>query len=262
MKGLQMPKKLHTHGWTPDEADHRDHLFYVEPVSMERLPRSVDLRSKCPPIFDQGGKIGSCTANAVCNAFRFNLMQQKSEHRYQPSRLFLHFNAREIAGKEKQNHGAQIRDAMKSVAKHGICRERFWPYVAYHYAKKPPEHAYANALQHQSITYQRIAHQLLLLKACLAQGHPFVFGITLFSGFETVNMEKTGILHLPEKSETLVGGHTVLAVGYNDRSERFILMNSWGAKWGRKGYFSVPYAYLESHTLASDFWTIRAVEDN
>lgn len=245
-----------------DVPDPRDHSFQAPALI---LPARVDLRRYCPPVFDQGSRIGSCTANAVCNAFRFNLMRQAREQQravpiYHPSRLFLHYNARVLAGKQRQNKGAQIRDAMKSVAKHGICRERAWPYRAYQFATKPPQHAYQQALDYQSIAYQRLRLELDELKACLAEGFPFVFGLTVYSAFQSAQMKSRGVLNLPKKEETKVGGHAVLAVGYNDECERFIMMNSWGKRWGQQGYFTVPYEYLIQEKMARDFWTLRAVE--
>ena len=64
---------------------------------------------------------------------------------------------------------------------------------------------------------------------------------------------------MPAHTEAVVGGHAVLAVGYDDKHQVFIVRNSWGPKWGQKGYFTIPYAYLTDHHLASDFWTIRLV---
>jgi C1A family cysteine protease len=37
--------------------------------------------------------------------------------------------------------------------------------------------------------------------------------------------------------------------------------NSWGEKWGDKGYCYMPYAYLTDSDLAADFWTITLVEE-
>lgn len=248
--------------WEADAPDARDHAFQAPALDS---PEQVDLRPHCPPVFDQGARIGSCTANAVCNAFRFNLMRQAREQKlaapnYHPSRLFLHYNARAIAGTQNQNKGAQIRDAMKSVAKHGICRESRWPYRAYRYASQPPQPAYEQALAYQSIAYQRLRHELGELKACLAQGFPIVFGLTVYSAFDSAQMTSRGVLHLPKVGEEKVGGHAVLLVGYKEASQRFIVMNSWGKSWGQQGYFTLPYDYVLNSKLARDFWTLRAVE--
>ena len=58
-----------------------------------------------------------------------------------------------------------------------------------------------------------------------------------------------------------IGGHAAVAgIGYDDSRQWFIVRNSWGRKWGMNGYFTLPYAYLTDETLASDFWTIRVVQ--
>jgi C1A family cysteine protease len=48
--------------------------------------------------------------------------------------------------------------------------------------------------------------------------------------------------------------------GKASASGRFIVRNSWGSQWGKKGYCFMPYAYLTDPDLAADFWTIRMVE--
>ena len=64
---------------------------------------------------------------------------------------------------------------------------------------------------------------------------------------------------MPGPDEDVVGGHAVLAVGYDDATQTFLVRNSWGATWGQDGYFTMPYAYLTTRGLSSDFWTIRIV---
>jgi C1A family cysteine protease len=64
---------------------------------------------------------------------------------------------------------------------------------------------------------------------------------------------------MPAMSEKVLGGHAVLAVGYDDSTSRFLVRNSWGPGWGMDGYFTMPYAYLTDENLADDFWTIRMV---
>ena len=57
-----------------------------------------------------------------------------------------------------------------------------------------------------------------------------------------------------------MGGHAVLAVGYDDATSRFIVRNSWGDGWGLAGYFTIPYDYLTNPDLACDFWAIKLIE--
>jgi C1A family cysteine protease len=39
-----------------------------------------------------------------------------------------------------------------------------------------------------------------------------------------------------------VGAHAVLAVGYDDTRQAFIVKNSWGSGWGEAGYFMIAYS--------------------
>ena len=98
------------------------------------------------------------------------------------------------------------------------------------------------------------------MKGCLAQGYPFVFGFTVYESFESQPVAQTGVVPMPASGEAVLGGHAVMAVGYDDSQQRFIVRNSWGNGWGMQGYFTIPYAYLLDSHLASDFWTIRLVQ--
>jgi C1A family cysteine protease len=43
-------------------------------------------------------------------------------------------------------------------------------------------------------------------------------------------------------SGSYVGAHAVLAVGYDDTLQAFIVKNSWGSGWGEAGYFMIAYS--------------------
>jgi C1A family cysteine protease len=111
------------------------------------------------------------------------------------------------------------------------------------------------------LVYRRVTQRLHQMQACLAQGFPFVFGFTVYDSFESEEVAKTGDVPLPPRGETVLGGHAVLAVGYDDDIQRFHVRNSWGKGWGKEGYCTMPYGYLSDPQLASDFWAIYTVEE-
>ena len=195
----------------------------------------------CSPVEDQGN-LGSCTANALAGALE--CLERKDKVSFiDLSRLFIYYNERVIEQSVSSDSGAMIRDGIKSLKKTGVCSEKKWPYVISKFAVKPNSACYKEALNHQITSYQRIL-TLDQMKSCLADGFPFVFGFTVYESFESPQVAKTGIVNMPKKNESVLGGHAVLAVGYNDKDKRFIVRNSWGTSWGMKGYFTMPYDYL------------------
>jgi C1A family cysteine protease len=255
-----LPKRrVERFGWTPDIPDARDYLYSAPEAVLTELPTKVDLRRQCPPVYDQG-QLGSCTGNAIAAAFQFDQRKQKLDD-FTPSRLFIYFSEREIEGTISADSGAMIRDGMKTVAKLGVCSEDTWPYDIAKFTRRPTKAAYQEALTHQALVYRRITNRLHQMQGCLAQGYPFVFGFTVYESFESEEVARTGKVPLPPRSETVLGGHAVLAVGYNDANQSFIVRNSWGPDWGMKGYFTMPYGYLTDPQLASDFWAIYTVEE-
>jgi len=251
--------KIKRYGWIPDLPDHRDRMFAAAPSTIGALPPRVDLRPSCPPVYDQGS-LGSCTANAVAGALQFDEIKQQEADAFTPSRLFIYYNERVIEGTVDEDAGAMLRDGIKSVARQGAPHETLWPYLVSKFRTRPSAAAYKDAAGHQALLYQRVPRTIDQFKGCLADGYPFVFGFSVYESFESAAVARSGAVPMPRPREVLLGGHAVLAVGYDDASGRFLVRNSWGTGWGQAGYCTMPYAYLLDGGLSDDFWTVRLVE--
>ena len=252
-------RRTKRYGWIPDLPDRRDRIFAAPPATLLALPPRVDLRPQNPPIYEQG-QLGSCTAQAIAAALQFDQAKQRQADVFTPSRLFIYYNERAILGTVDEDSGAMLRDGIKSVAKQGGPHERLWPHVISRFRQKPDRAAYKDGALHEAILYQRLRQVLDQLKGCVADGYPFVFGFSVYDSFESAAVANTGEVPLPGPGEALLGGHAVVAVGYDEGRRRFIVRNSWGPAWGKNGYFTMPYEYLLDGGLSDDFWTIKLVE--
>jgi len=239
------------YGWVPDIPDQRDYLYSaIKPVI--KVPKKIDLREGCPEIEYQG-KLGSCTAQALAGNLEF--LDKKIDAEYTDvSRLFIYYNERALIGTIDYDSGASLRDGIKTLKKDGACYEKTWPYLISRFDKKPPQKCYDEAKRHLIESYHRL-YAVSEMLTCLAEGYPFVFGFAVYESFESKQVKRTGIVHMPKKNEIAIGGHAVMAAGYTQTDKRFLMRNSWGKKWGMDGYFTMPFEYLD--TLANDFWTIR-----
>ncbi len=239
------------YGWIPDIPDSRD--FYYSAIRPKvRVPVAVDLRAHCSAVEDQG-QLGSCTANALAGNIEF--LDKEADGAYtDASRLFIYYNERVLQGSVAADSGASLRNGIKTLAANGVCSEKAWPYAIEKFAAKPLARCYQEGLKHRIVSYHRIV-TLADMLSCLSEGFPFVFGFSVYESLQAPQVAKTGKVPMPKKTERMLGGHAVLAVGYDQKDKRFLVRNSWGEAWGMKGYFTMPFAYLE--TLAADFWTIR-----
>jgi C1A family cysteine protease len=261
----------HKFGWIPDLPDFRDYSVNIiykpvdETQKITQLPASVDLRSMCSKIEDQG-QLGSCTSNAIVGNLEFLEIKDKIAAFADLSRLFVYYNERVIEHSINYDNGASLRDGIKTIAAQGICTEKLWPYDISKFRNRPNEVCYKDALNHRATAYYRIDN-LTQMRICLADGFPFVFGFSVFESFESPEVANTGIVPMPAMTEQLLGGHAVCAVGYNMDKKIFtnsigsgLIRNSWGTNWGEAGYFWMPLEYLINRNLSNDFWSIRTMK--
>jgi C1A family cysteine protease len=254
------------YGWRPQLPDTRDKLY--APRLAGSLPTQCDLRPSMPPVYDQG-QLGSCTGNAIAGAMEYERDRQGLSD-YTPSRLFVYYNERALEGTVSSDSGAVIRDGIKVVNSDGVCPETLWPYDIGMFTVKPPRRCFVAAETDKAVQYEAV-QTLGDLKDAIASNLSVVFGFTVYESFESPAVAQSGVLPMPKPHETTVGGHAVVAVGYDDATSQVIVRNSWGASWGAQGYFYMPYQYMTGSLassdsspingahLASDFWAIQLV---
>lgn len=246
-------------GWRRQIPDHRDALYtFQTPLHIAKnLPRSVDLRDKCPAPYNQG-PLGSCTGQGVAGAMHFDLIQQGAKPPAPPSRLMIYYGARAIENDVPYDAGAQVRDAIKASTA-GVCFEDLWPYDTEQFATKPNAKCYTAGAKNRARLYRPVNQVAYAIRGCLAAKYPIVFGFTCYTALDSDEVARTGKLPMPGLNEAPIGGHCVLIVGYNTDDRYYIVRNSWGPEWGDEGYFYMPFPYVERADLSSDFWMIQTV---
>lgn len=261
----QMSHKIGKYGWKKPTQRLEAPVRFTGTEPVGELPAKVDLRAQCPAVYDQED-LGSCTANAGAGAVEFDLLKQKLTD-FIPSRLFIYYNERTIDGDIDQDAGSSLSTCVQALSKYGACPESEWVYDISKFAVQPAPQCYADGLKTLAVQYSKVANEIIpsVMKLCLAQGDPFIFGFTVYESFESAQVAATGIVPMPanyskgNSTEQVVGGHAVMCVGYDNANEWFICRNSWGENWGDKGYFYIPYKYLTDTYLADDFWCVKVV---
>ena len=254
-------------GWKRPLPDQRDFLFAAISPRI-KLPMVVYLL--CPPIQDQGAE-GSCVFNAITTDMEFIDIVRGDDEEYEMfSRQFAYYNYRkwladvtEDPSVVQQDTGASIRDAVKLVAKMGVCRESLWPYIPMdapdtNFATEPSDEAKEDAKNHKIKSYYAVK-TVDDMQQCLAAGFGFLGGVAVYDSFMSPEVTATGIIPMPSKNERLLGGHAIWIWGYDRHKKIFKGQNSWGEDWGQKGHFEIPFDYLGNPALADDFWTIRTI---
>jgi len=263
-------------GWLPDPPDYRDfkadseeralqmdervaQMATVAPDTFQTragpLPASIDLRAKCSPIEDQGD-IGSCTAHSVCGLVEYLQRNLFGEH-LEASRLFLYKATRSFLGWSGDT-GAFVRSTIKALRLFGVPPEDYYAYDTARFDEEPPAFAYAFAGNYKAIEYYRL-DGLQKLKESLAKGVPFAFGFTCYSSLFTDAVRRSGNIPFPGRGEQQVGGHAIMAVGYDNSKGHLLIRNSWGTGWGDEGYGTFPFEYVE-RGVAQDYWALARMD--
>lgn len=248
------PRQIARFGWRMPNPDFRD-LRYTPQTAARQLPASVDLRAGCPSAFDQG-QLGACTSHAIAAMVMFE-QQREGIPVFVLSRLAHYYWERMFEGTTQVDAGASLRDGLRVVNRIGMAFEFTWPYDPNRFRLRPPPSVQRQAALHTVTQYMAVSQTLDAMRGCLADGHVFVTGISVFDSFERADVLKTGDVPMPSASESMLGGHAITICGYDDNAQRFRWLNSWGPSYGQNGFGTLPYGYLANPRLAGDTWAVK-----
>lgn len=226
------------------------------------LPAKVDLRAKCPPVYNQG-TLGSCTGFAIAKGLGEFVLKKQNRHT-ELSALALYYLERKEMDTLNEDSGAYISVGMKILDNLGVPAEKAHPYPAPKLWNLPsemkeamlakPDNADIEAGKKYRVAGVKSVTSLRAIRKSVADGLPVVFGISIFDSFYEA---KGGVIPVPDlDKEKLQGGHAVTCVGYDTTKQVLIMRNSWGADWGDRGYFYLPYEFVKKG-LVMDAWTAK-----
>tara|TARA_R110002111_G_scaffold164386_3_gene230546 strand:- start:505 stop:2394 length:1890 start_codon:yes stop_codon:yes gene_type:complete len=236
------PKKLQF-DVKKDPIDLRDKMYEG---SLIELPPWVDNRSKIPFVLNQDNE-GACTGfglAAIINYLLANKIIKSTELPPGPlkredgasSRMLYELAKRYDEWEGEDYEGSSIRGAMKGWFKHGVCREKMWPYKPGSKDNRITSERLLDALKRCLGNYYRVRHlHLSEMHSALSEVGIVYASASVHSGWFDVDSE-TG--KIPLRYDNL-GGHAFAIVGY-DR-EGFWIQNSWGEDWGYNGFAHISY---------------------
>jgi hypothetical protein len=222
------------------------------PAAPVAIPAQLDLSATIKRVRD-GGAEGSVVGLALATVLETRILQQTKQD-VQLSARHIYYLARQTGSLGlKSDSGALVEDGIKALTRVGAVEESVWPYRAGEYAKEPPT-AVGAAPKFRIVAARKLSGLNEVKRGLVADG-PVIAGISVFQSMMATLTAKTGNVPMPAEKSTIVGGHAIVIVGFDDMAKRVKFVNSWGSGWGEGGFGYLSYAYLEKYM--SDAWTFR-----
>jgi len=227
-------------------------------------PPKFSLRERVTEVYDQG-ELGSCVAHSMAEGLKLVMTgtnqklswYQRAKPLFEPSRLYLYWNARVIDQDPlTEDSGCTNLSACLAVDEYKAVKEELWPYDVKKFNKPPPHDCFRQAHEHSTFEYSKVERSIDAIKHSLYQEHPVMAGFVVHESFRSA---PKGKVPLPSggSRDRILGGHSVLLIGYNDQEKEFEFQNHWTANWGDGGFGTVPYEMVLSEDLSGDFFSLH-----
>ena len=200
----------------------------------------VDLREFFTPIKDQG-RLGSCSSFTMVSIYEYILKKNKAQE-CNLSELFVYYYAH---GREKDSNseGTSLFNNILALQTEGICLEELYPYKDNIKMQEPSVEAKNDAQNRKVKKALNVQKDIKHIQSALSQGYPVAISLRIFESFTPVS----GFIQRPTNDEISTneyGNHAMVICGYSEEEKIFIVRNSWGTKFGDKGYCYIPYSYV------------------
>ena len=203
------------------------------------------------PVAGDQGRWGSCVSWAVGYAARS--YYERAAHGRQVSRAENLVSAGWLHGIIRVdpldcNRGSFVHRALDQL-KIGAVSKSAYPYNTAICETISPAEA-AAATEFRIRDYRQVdTGDLDQIKGQLALGHPVVFAARLNGAFMRARGQRTW--RAEEDEGTWEGNHAMTLTGYDDRTQNFTFINSWGTDWGQNGYGTMTYATFQARAYSA-----------
>ena len=244
-------KRLTENGFVVDGNEYRfdvkhEELEFNETYEAKEVKeKSVNLKEYFTKVKDQG-QIGACTVFAIASIYEY-ILKRFSEEEYDLSESFVYYNVRHMDGKELEDTGSSFQDVIASIGEQGICTEALHPYTRL-LSDVPSDEAYLDGEQRRITKAMNVNITENDIKSAIQEGYPVAISLKIFDSFNAIS----GFVKRPTEEEINsadFGYHAMVVVGYSDDTKFFVVRNSWGERFGDKGYCYIPYSYVSDPEL-------------
>ncbi|HKK76699.1 MAG TPA: C1 family peptidase [Saprospiraceae bacterium] len=143
--------------------------------------------------------------------------------------------------------GSRITDALRFLEQEGNVLARQFDHNVEDCGRQPNTQLQQYAAQFRITDHLRLfpvdespQQKIFKVKYALSRQKPVIIGMRIRKNF--FQLDRNAKFWWPNiGDQTPAGGHAMTVVAYDDRRDAFLLMNSWGEKWGLGGFMWVKY---------------------
>jgi hypothetical protein len=242
----------HGLGYEPDPPEQPGTISHV-PRFRAFLPAFKDLSPMFPPPGDQGRQ-GSCVAWSVGYALRGYYYRQRTRgwtsnasNLFSPAYIY-----NQLVKTPDCTGGSNIRAALELVRTEGIATLADFPYDDRSCVRKPTGDIKQRAEPNAISSYRSFGRAGEIrpddVKGSLLAGDPIEIGMNIDQ--PALSRLRRGQIY-DQDGPSRFEGHAMVVTGFDDRTQAFKVINSWGTKWADDGFGWISYRAFSANTLVA-----------